>query len=568
MRTGLWSRPIWLPTCFVALGLAACGSPSADDGTQEPGSSITPGAADAKAERGENITPAPRIDAGAVQIAPPGAPTPVNPPVGSADARPAPTTPPSSGRDGGVTPTPLPPGPPPGPLAPVAAVNPCATPTLMGAGTANVAGNKFHAASSLNYSNGANAFDGDIKTTTGAPTNRDGILAADLGAPASLFRSVVTFAGVTPQRYKLQGSQDGVSYADVLRVHNPNFVDERVLPKVSFRFVRVVVFQNSARGEDPNILPAVAEFEIYTRGSDAGSDCAPIVYPAPLDRKSWKLSSSAGGGQAAISSPQQGWIDPSGTIDGPDHWLVRAGASVGTWVKIDMGAPQTFNQIFLSFDHDPLREMRVFASDDGISWGEPVWMGTIVPVGGFWYQALSFVRQTKRYIKIESQFDTKGRYWGFWNISALDVPTQIGAEDNTNVAQGRPTVGSNSKNAPAAFDGNPMTAIDDADVLTVDLGAVMPLGRIDVNFGPTVDSISYRIATSNDGATWTQRQVVMMGFLFGQGVIQPVMANYSTRLLRLVFQPSHPHNVDVKQTVRDIAVYRAPSTQIVGRERL
>jgi hypothetical protein len=430
----------------------------------------------------------------------------------------------------------------------------------------NVARGKYFAAASTSYGSAAAAVDGDLKTSSDSPTNKDGILAVDLGAPAALFRVVVTFQGVTPQRYKLQGSQDGARFTDILRVANPTFVDERVLPRVTFRYVRLVVYQNSARGEEPNALPAIAELELYTR-ADMGTDCAPISYPVPLDRKAWKATSSAGNAQGAISSPQQGWIDPSGTFSGPDHWLVKAGASVGSWIRIDMGSAQTFNQIFLDFDHDPLRDLRVFVSDDGTTWGDPIFSGTVIPLGAYVYAPLTFARQTKRYVKIESLFDTKGRYWGFWNISALDAPVGGDPIDAVNVALNRPTAGSNSKDPASVFDGNDTTGIDDGHVLAVDLGSEVPIGRIDVKFGRIIDGFGYRIATSSDGNKWVDQQHVLLGYVFNKTVTNPVQANYRARFLRFTFQPSHPNNTYIKQNLREIEVYRGPAMQVVGRAR-
>jgi hypothetical protein len=360
-----------------------------------------------------------------------------------------------------------------------------------------------------------------------------------------------------------------MAWSDILRVQNPNLIDERVLPAVTVRMVRIAVYQLSATGENPNVLPAVAELEIYRRPDRPATGCAPVVYAPPLDRKQWRATSSNGPAQGAVSSPTQGWIDPAGTFNGPDTWLDKTGLVPGAFVHVDLGGPQTFDQLVLVADHVGIRNYQIFVSDDGATWGDPIAAGALMPAGGYDYWPINLPRQTRSHIKIVSQDDSHGFWWGFHNISLLDSTKGAGADlgDDVDVARGKPITGSTGKNAGAAFDGDLATGVNDGGVLAVDLGAPYAIARTDVTFGATVDGFVFRVETSGDGAAWTLRQTVYVSAISARPMLQRVLANYTARFLRFKFAPAHPHNVDVQQDVREIAVYRSSGTQVVGRER-
>ncbi len=113
-------------------------------------------------------------------------------------------------------------------------------------------------------------------------------------------------------------------------------------------------------------------------------------------------------------------MDPHGDFDGPEHWLTKMGLFVGTYVSVDMASAQTFDQIFLSADHVAPQDYSISVSDDGTSWGAPVASVSLVPTGGYDFAAINFPIQTKRYFKIESNYDSHGKYAGLWNLVALN----------------------------------------------------------------------------------------------------------------------------------------------------
>lgn len=443
--------------------------------------------------------------------------------------------------------------------------SPCATqrPT----GTINIALGKGYSVGSHGFPSANGAFDG-LSTDTGTAVNTDGILALDFGSVMSLGRTLITFRRDTAPRYKIQGSNDAASWTDVLRVHNPNYIDERLLPSASYRYLRFVFYQNSATGEDPNLLSSISEIEVYERAPRDPAGCPPIVYPVPVVRSNWKAFTNNGvSAQGSVSSPQQGWCDPHGSFDGPDTWVEHAGLAVGSYLAVDMGSTQTFNQIYMSSDHVPMDDYKIYVSDDGSNWGNPIASGSIVPTGGYEYAPVDFPLQKKRYFKIESDYDSHGKWWGFSNVSALNTTgaSQIDESDKVNLALNRPTKGSTGGDASTVFDGNPATGIDEADVVAVDLGMSANIARIKMTLGTTGNGFTYSIETSNDGDTWVPRQLVSLSTLFAHSFDSMIMANYTTRFLRFTFPLISLGTHNVRQSIKEIEVYKTTVVSPVGR---
>ena len=354
----------------------------------------------------------------------------------------------------------------------------------------------------------------------------------------------------------MQGSNDALAWTDILRVANPNYIDDRLLPAVSYRYLRLVDYVVAGlRGEEPNTLEPINEIEVYERGAEDFSGCAPPVYPSPLDRKAWTATSNNGASaQGAVSAPEQGWIDPHGSYDGPDHWLSQH-LQVGSYLAIDMGSVQTFNQIYTSVDHDAVLDYNLYVSEDGVNWGTAISGGTAISTGGHAFAPFSFATQQKRYFKIESQYvaDFPEREWGYWNVSALNAEEQTA--DNVNIAIGKPATGSAVKNPGAVFDGDDTTGTDDAGMIQVDLGKPTAIGSIKVKFAMTNGGFFYDIATSDDGTLWTQRQRVLAVRNFRHLATNLIATHYTSRFLRFAFMPSQPRDADVPQKVNEIEVY-------------
>lgn len=447
-----------------------------------------------------------------------------------------------------------------GGMVPVLDMDPCKMPRKAGP-TVNVALNKAYVAGSITFSDPTKAVDGSTSTDSGSANNKDGALALDFGAELSLGRTVLTFPMETPQRYKIQGSSDAVSWTDILRVHNPNYVDERLLPSAKYRYLRFVFYQNAARGEDPNVLNPISEIEVYESGPTDPIGCQ-LKYPAVLDRSAWQAATNNGQGvQGAVASPQQGWMDPHGDFDGPEHWLTKMGLFVGTYVSVDMASAQQFDQIFLSADHVAPQDYSISVSDDGTSWAAPIASGSLVPTGGYDFAAINFPLQTKRYFKIESKYDSHGKYAGLWNLVALNSGSGTPeAVDSVNIALNK-AMGSSAN----AVDGNAATFTSDAEPIVLDFGQSVPIAQLKLTFGPPVNGFTYWTDTSEDGQTWIPRQGIQISTLFPHPYDNVVRANYTTRFLRFRFQLMNNGQADVPGQIREIEVYRPGDQSPIGR---
>ncbi len=400
-----------------------------------------------------------------------------------------------------------------------------------------------------------NAFDGELTTDSAATKAQDGILALDLGSVRKVSRSVVRFLTSTPQRYKIQGSSDASVWTDILRVQNPSYVDERWLPVSPYRYLRFVVYQNPALDGGPGVLNPVAEIEVYESG-EPPPGCNLPAYVAPLDRKFWIATSHGVDAQGAVSSPEQGFIDPLGALDGPDSWLSQRSATVGSYVAVDMGSDQKFNQLYTSANSQALQDYSVYTSHDGVNWGHPIATGSIVPTGGNSYAPISFRTQHKRHFKLEARSDSQGKLWGFWNISALydasAEPQEAG--DAVNLALNQLTRGDTGRNLALVVDGDDTTGTDATGAVAIDLGAAYALTKLQLNFGPTSDAFVYHIETSMDGAHWTAQQSVVMAEPFSHAFSSVVMANYTCRHVRFNFGPT-TRDDDEKLRVNETEVY-------------
>lgn len=426
---------------------------------------------------------------------------------------------------------------------------PCVSPTAVERGP-NVALNSGDRAGSRNYPNPQRAFDGDPATDSGEAIDKDGVLALDLGTQLNLAETIVRFSASTPQRYKIQGSLDKRVWSDILRVENPSYVDQRRLPPAAYRYVRFLIYRNPTLAELPSLLSSVSEIQAFQDVGGLGhSTCSFAQYVEPIDRKYWVASTNGGASaQGAVSAPTQGWIDPHGDFDGPDAWLSEQGAVVDSRLVVDLGFVQTFNTLYLSSRGEALQQLAVFTTDDERAWGHPLAIGSIAPTGGSDYAAIVFPTQRSRYLKIESLYSSHHVPWGFWNVTLLNdgFATASGPRPTT-IASVRSASPATMPEAEAAFDGDDSTSVSVTDDLVVDLGGAFSVSLMNVKFASIRDAFVYHIETSADGTAWTRQQTLYMARAFPSLVNNLVRANYTTRYLKLVFEPSPAGPINVSE---------------------
>ena len=433
----------------------------------------------------------------------------------------------------------------------------------------NIAKGKGDVAHTVNYTEVNKAFDGDVSTKAmGAPL-LDGAIACDLGSKKNLLKIVLNFPDAQSSWYKVQGSDDGAYWTDILRVFNPIFPqDERALPAVSYRYVRIVCPNHYpyVDGGDPQwTAPNINEIEIYERGAGDPAGDAPIVYPTPLNRTGWVLTNYMGVDlKDIISWTDQGLYDPHGGLSlGPQEHNFYNNDQNSSYT-IDMGSKQSFNQLQT---FGPIRDYAISVSDDGKAW-ETIARGGMIVLGDLNYAPINFPMQQKRYVKIASTVGQKGHV-ELKSISLLNTTGASGIDtgDAVNLALHKP-VKNDKGNEAVLVDGDTNTSVG-VSLATVDLGQVYPLARLHIKFATLSGGIWIKISASDDGVTWTSRQHISTAHTVDHVLDLRVMANYSCRYLKFEFPI---HNVGgpnfAPEIIAELEAYKSSPGSVAIHKRL
>jgi hypothetical protein len=129
--------------------------------------------------------------------------------------------------------------------------------------------------------------------------------------------------------------------------------------------------------------------------------------PQLLSRTAWTATASVTGG---TDVPPQA-IDASAAT----RWSTGAGQSNGQWFQIDLGTPQTFDQLVILSNSDYARGDQVFVSSDGASWGTALATGA----GAGAKTSISFALQTTRFVRVVQTSSTPGSWWSIYDFNVL-----------------------------------------------------------------------------------------------------------------------------------------------------
>jgi len=246
--------------------------------------------------------------------------------------------------------------------------------------------------------------------------------------------------------------------------------------------------------------------------------------PPPLSRSGWTATASS---NATSDVPQNMLDGDSGT-----RWSTGTPQVNGQWIRVDMGAAKTFDEVVLdvgnSFGDYP-RGYQLFVSNDGTNWGSAIASGV-----GDVQTFITFPAQTARYIKVV-QTGSASSWWSaaeflVYNTGApTATPTQtntpgpsptptatstptntpIGGCGTTNIALNKTATASSvtgANTAALAVDGNTGTRWEslysDPQWIYVDLGTAQNICHVKLNW-ETAYGKAYQIQTSNDATTWT-----------------------------------------------------------------
>jgi endo-1,3(4)-beta-glucanase len=246
---------------------------------------------------------------------------------------------------------------------------------------------------------------------------------------------------------------------------------------------------------------SITEVKLANFGKPAAPS-APSL-PAPtgtIDRSNWTVMASSRFAQ----DPEQHMIDGSrDTI-----WSSGVPQVPGEWVQVDMGAVNYVDTVVVDAagrNGDYPRGLRIYMSQDGTSWGDPVY-----EANGFTSQrvAATFAPVQGRYLHVE-QTGSASNWWSVAEINAAyngtGALTQVapaGWTASASVTGGIevPQRALDGQLGTRWTSGKPQAA---GQWFQVDLGSVQTFKQIDLDANSGDYPRGYQVQVSQDGQTWS-----------------------------------------------------------------
>ena len=151
---------------------------------------------------------------------------------------------------------------------------------------------------------------------------------------------------------------------------------------------------------------SIDELHLYT------TDCYAPVSGTALDRAGWAASSN---------TTYEASDAPALALDGnlSTRFSSNKDQAAGMVFKVDLGAPQSFDELVMATPNSPNDYARVFnvgVSNDGTSWS-----AVATCKGSSASQVVRFPAQTARYLRVVLDQGTAANYW--WSIDEFNVYT-------------------------------------------------------------------------------------------------------------------------------------------------
>jgi len=229
------------------------------------------------------------------------------------------------------------------------------------------------------------------------------------------------------------------------------------------------------------------------------TNCSSAATGTALDRTGWVATSN--------TTPSSSDA-PGNALDGnlSTRFSTGTGQAVGQYLQVDLGEPQSFNQLEMLVPGSPTdfaRGYNVDVSNNGSSWTT---VATCTGTGTT--EVASFPTQTAQYVAVVLTA-ADSTYW--WSVDELYL---LGTETALNRASwvaGTNTTPSSADAPGNALDGNLSTRFStDApqavgQYFDVDMGAAQTFNQLqmDVPNSPNDYARGYNVEVSNDGSTWT-----------------------------------------------------------------
>ncbi len=237
------------------------------------------------------------------------------------------------------------------------------------------------------------------------------------------------------------------------------------------------------------------------------------------------------GRPATASTSENASTPASAAVDGNTGTRWSSAFSDPQWLRVDLGARATVNQVVLRWEAAYARAFRIEVSADGTTWTSVY--ATASGTGGT--QTLD-VSGTGRYVRVYATArGTAYGYslWEFQVFGSFDTATCTGG----NLALNHPATASSAENAStpasAAVDGNTGTrwssAFSDPQWLQVDLGGTATVCQVVLAWEAAYAS-AFQIQVSPDAATWT----TVYSTTSGTGGTQTLAVHGSGRYVRVL----------------------------------
>ncbi|MPY33112.1 glycoside hydrolase [Streptomyces adustus] len=212
---------------------------------------------------------------------------------------------------------------------------------------------------------------------------------------------------------------------------------------------------------------------------------------------------------AQASSTDQGSNGAANVTDGDAGTRWSSSFEDDQWIRIDLGSPQSFDRVDLTWEQAYAKTFVVQVSSDDSDWTDVKSVDNgAVPLpfnnGNASLQVEDFDQQTARYVRLNCGL--RNSSWGnsLWSFGVVDR-----GDPGTDLAlRQQATASTEESGHPAshATDGDPSTrwssAYEDHQWIQVDLGSARKFDRVAVVW-ETAYPKTYTIQVSDDGEKWT-----------------------------------------------------------------
>jgi hypothetical protein len=210
------------------------------------------------------------------------------------------------------------------------------------------------------------------------------------------------------------------------------------------------------------------------------------------------------GKTATASSSESTATGPAAAVDGDAGTRWASAFGDPQWLRVDLGARATVNQVVLRWEAAYARAFQIQVSADGTTWTTVY--TTTTGAGG--NQTLN-VTGAGRYVRFYGT--ARGTAYGYslWEFQVLGT-FDTAACAGTDLARNHPATASSAESAAtsasAAVDGNTATrwssTFSDPQWLRVDLGATATVCQVALSWEAAY-ATAFQIQVSGDGNTWT-----------------------------------------------------------------